>query len=85
VLKTPFHAPKANANYERLMSSLKRECLDHFIILNRRHLTGIVREYAVYYNGKRPHQGINQLVPSDAEERIPVQFGRKSYYSTGNI
>jgi putative transposase len=85
VPKTPFRAPKANAFCKRLMGSLKRECLDHFIILNRRHLTGIVKEYAVYSNGNRPHQGINQLVPSETEGRIPVQFGRKSYFSTGNI
>jgi putative transposase len=85
VLKTPFRAPKANAYSERLMGSLKRECLDHFIILNRRHLTDVVKEYAVYYNGNRPHQGINQLVPSETEGRIPVQLGRKSYFSTGNI
>jgi putative transposase len=84
VMKTPFRTPKANAYCERLMGSLKRECLDHFIILDRRHLTGVVKEYAVYYNGNRPHQGINQLVPSEAEGRIPVQGG-KSYFSTVNI
>jgi putative transposase len=85
VLKTPLRAPKVNAYCERLIGSLKRECLDHFIILNDRHLTGVVNEYAVYYNGKRPHQGINQLIPSEAEGRIPVQFCRKSYFSPGNL
>jgi putative transposase len=77
VLKTPFRAPKANAYCERLMGSLKRECLHNFIFLNRRHLTGFIKEYTVYSNGNRPHQGINQ--------QIPVQFGRKSYFSIGNI
>jgi putative transposase len=68
VLKTPFRTPKANAYCERLMGSLKRECMDHLIILNHRHLKSIVKEYAVFYNGNRPHQGINQ--------RIPAQFDR---------
>jgi putative transposase len=85
VLKTPFRAPKAYAYCERLMGRIKRKCLDHFIILNRRHLTGVVKEYVVYYNGNRPHQGINQLVPSESEGRIPVHFGRRPFFPTGNI
>jgi hypothetical protein len=39
----------------------------------------------VYYTGKRPHQGLDQLIPNEAEGRIPFQFSRKSYFSTGNI
>jgi transposase InsO family protein len=41
-LKTPFQAPKANAHCERLIGSMKRECLDHFLIFNQYHLKGIV-------------------------------------------
>jgi hypothetical protein len=65
--------------------SLSFILLDYLIIFNRRHLTGVVKEYAMYYIGKRPHQGINQLVPSEVEGRIPVHFYRKSFFSTGNI
>lgn len=35
-LRTPFRAPKANAYCERFIGSLKRECLDHMLILHRR-------------------------------------------------
>jgi putative transposase len=69
VLKTPFRTPKANAYSERLMGSLKRECLDNLLIINRRHVTGVVKEYAVYFNGHRPHQGLNQKIPEQSDKK----------------
>jgi transposase InsO family protein len=76
VLKTPFRAPKANAYAERFMGSLKRECLDNFIILNRRHLNGVAKEYALYFNGNRPHQGIGQQIPSQYEKKPIMTTGK---------
>lgn len=64
VLRTPYRAPKANAICERFLGSLERECLDHFIILSRRHMYRIVKEYTYYFNYSRPHQGIDQQIPS---------------------
>jgi putative transposase len=63
VLKTPIAAPKANALCERLMGTLRRECLDHFFILGEAHLKRILKEYVKYYNQQRPHQGIEQQLP----------------------
>ena len=63
VLRTPYRAPKANAICERFLGSLRRECLDHFIILSERHLYHIVKEYTRYFNYARPHQGIDQQIP----------------------
>jgi len=62
-LITPYRAPKANAICERAIGSLKRECLDHTLVLHRRQLQHVVKEYADYYNRSRPHQGIQQRVP----------------------
>ena len=45
------------------MGSLRRECLDHVIILSERHLQRIVTEYIAYFNQMRPHQGIGQRIP----------------------
>ena len=59
ILKTPFHAPKANAICERFLGSVRRECLDHFLILGERHLQRVLQEYVAYFNLDRPHQGIN--------------------------
>jgi putative transposase len=61
VLKTPYRAPRASAICERFLGSLRRECLDHFLILSERHLSRIVKEYRYYYDRSRPHQGIGQF------------------------
>jgi len=67
ILKTPFHAPKANAICERFLGSVRRECLDHFLILSESHLQHILQEYVAYFNQERPHQGIAQQLPAPRE------------------
>jgi transposase InsO family protein len=64
VLKTPVRAPKANAFCERFLGSVRRECLDHVLILGERHLLETLTEYARYFDRARTHQGIGQLVPA---------------------
>jgi putative transposase len=76
-LRTPYRAPRANGVCERFMGSLRRECLDHTLILHRRHLARVVREYTNYFNQERPHQGIGQ--------RIPNFYDRPVSNPTGNI
>jgi len=66
VLKTPFHAPKANAFVERLLGSVRRECLDHVLIFGERHLHTVIRAYVAYYNQYRPHQGLKQGIPASS-------------------
>lgn len=68
VIKTPVRAPRANADCERLMASVRRECLDHMLIINDRHLYRLVDEYVDYYNRARPHQGIGQRIPDPDED-----------------
>jgi putative transposase len=68
VLKTPYKAPKANAICERFLGSLRRECLDHILILSERHLRRVVKEYMEYFNRARPHQGIKQHIPCRPEQ-----------------
>ena len=85
VLKTPFRAPKANAICERFLGSLRRECLDHFLILNERHLHRLVKEYKLYFNCARPHQGIEQHVPCRPERlETPPAHGKLSSRSVLN-
>jgi len=57
VLRTPYKAPRANAVCERFLGSLRRECLDYFLILGEKHLYRVVKEYKQYFNHARPHQG----------------------------
>ena len=49
VLRTPYRAPKANAICERFLGSLRRECLDHILILGEDHLRRTLKEYILYY------------------------------------
>ena len=57
ILRTPVRAPRANAICERFLESVRRECLDHVLILGERHLRRVLREYVAYFNQERPHQG----------------------------
>jgi len=63
-LRTPIRAPKANGIAERLVGTLRRECLDHVFIFNERHLQKVVDEYVDYYNRHRPHQGLDHQSPN---------------------
>ncbi len=57
------HAPWQNAFAERLIASIRRECLDHVIVLNERHLRRLLRAYLAYYNTARPHQSLGNDCP----------------------
>ena len=63
VIKTPAQAPNANAVAERVVRSIRAECLDQLLILNQRHLMSVLRQYVAYYNQRRPHQGLGQALP----------------------
>jgi putative transposase len=71
ILKTPVRAPRTNSYCERLIGSLRRECLDHMLILDRLQLDRIVQEYLDYYNHSRPHQGIGQQIPESLAKDNP--------------
>jgi putative transposase len=49
VIKAPVRAPKARAHAERWVGSVRRECLDRLLILGRRHLAPVLREYTAHY------------------------------------
>ena len=61
---TPVRAPKANAIAERVIGTIRRECLDHLIVLNERHLRRVLREYLAYYDAVRPHQSLGDEPPA---------------------
>jgi transposase InsO family protein len=63
VLKTPFQAPQANAFCERVIGTIRRECLDFLIPLNERHLRGLLKEWVAHYNRGRPHSSLGPGIP----------------------
>jgi transposase InsO family protein len=64
-------SPWQNGHAERLIGSIRRECLDHVIILGETHLRRILHAYADYYNGVRTHRSLNK----DAPISRPIQRG----------
>ena len=48
---------------ERFLGSVRRECLDHFLILHEKQLHRLLKTSVMYYNQARPHQGIRQRIP----------------------
>ena len=59
----PIATPQANAIAERLVGTFRRECLDHLIVVNERHLRYVLREFVRHYNTARPHQALDLEVP----------------------
>src|ERR671938_914735 len=55
-IATPVASPRANAVIERFIGTLRRECLDHLIILDEQYLRSVVTEFVGYYNLERPHR-----------------------------
>jgi len=64
VLLTPLRTPNANAHAERLVRTVRSECLDHLLIVNAPHLERVLRSSVRHYNRHRPHQGLSQEVPA---------------------
>jgi len=74
IIKTPVRAPRANAICERVIGTLRRECLDRMLILGRRHLEAVLSEYVEHYNSHRPHRSLSQRSPS-ALDTTPAHIG----------
>jgi len=55
---TPIRAPNANAVAERWVGTVRRECLDHLLIVGRPHLVHVLRAYVEHYNQHRPHRSL---------------------------
>jgi putative transposase len=61
----------ANAVCERFLGSVRRECLDHFLIFHEKQLSRLLQAYVVSFNQARPHQGIRQQIPDPSALSAP--------------
>jgi transposase InsO family protein len=64
VIKAPVRSPRANAHAERFVQTVRTECLDWTLVLGRRHLEAVLRQYVRHYNQQRPRRGLNLCVPA---------------------
>ena len=71
-IKTPVRAPRANATAERFVRTVRTECLDWLLIINRRHLERVLRVFADHYNAHRPHRALNLKPPDPAARKLRV-------------
>jgi putative transposase len=61
-IRTPVRSPRANAYAERFVRTIRQECLDHVLVVSRRHLESVLADFVRHYNKARPHRGL-QLAP----------------------
>ena len=71
IVKTPVRAPQANTIAERFVRTVRSECLDWLLILNRRHLERVLRIYVEHYNTSRPHRAL-KLRPPQSQPPPPA-------------
>ncbi len=62
-VRLPFRSPNMNAHVERLIQSVRTECLDHFVVVGTRHLDHLLAEYINYHNRQRPHSSLGFATP----------------------
>jgi putative transposase len=81
VLKTPVRTPQANAFCERLVGTIRRECLDFVIPINERHVRAVLKEWVGHYDRGRPHASLGPGIPDarleqstdeSSDRRIPA-------------
>jgi transposase InsO family protein len=82
------YSPNMNAYAERFVRTIRRECLDYFVIFTQTQLGNILRQFMHYYNSQRPHMGISGQIPQQqsppqilgAIHKMPVLGGLHNHY-----
>ena len=70
VIRTAVRAPNMNAVAKRFVVSVRRELLDHVLLVDDQYLASLLRRYQSYFNESRPHQGLNQRLTGVEEHHV---------------
>jgi hypothetical protein len=76
-VKTAPRSPWQNPYVERLIGTLRRECLDHVVVLNETHLRRLLSGYLIYYHGARTHLSLEKDTPEPRPVERPDQGGNR--------
>jgi|SRR5580765_4071382 len=72
VVRSPVANPKANSICERVIGTIRRECLDWMLPMSEAHLRSILRDLVTHHNGGRPHSALGPGVPGPPREAARV-------------
>ena len=84
-VRTAFRSPWQSPYVERLIGSIRRECVDHVIVLNETHLMRILKDYFAYYHESRPHLSLDRNVPTPRAIEGPQQGDVVSIPQVGGL
>ena len=79
------HSPWQNPFMERLVGSIRRECLDHVIVLSEAHLLAILRSYFAYYHRARTHLSLGKDAPDTRPIQLPPAGEIVSFPEVGGL
>jgi putative transposase len=84
VLRSPVASPKANSICERVIGTVRRECLDWMIPMSEVHLRSILKEWTIHYNRGRPHSALGPGVPDPPKESVQVPKSESRHRLAGS-
>ena len=84
-VKITPRSPWQNPFAERVIGSIRRDCLDHMISLGKSHLRRVMKEYVGYYNESRAHQSLAGNSPVPREVEAPSQGEVVSFPFLGGL
>ena len=83
VLKSPPQSPKANSICERVIGTIRRECLDWLIPMTEAHLREILKTWVSHYNGGRPHSSLGPGLPGPPNTVVATERPSNSRHWLG--
>jgi hypothetical protein len=78
-------SPWQNPYAERLIGSIRRECLDHVIVLSERHLRRVLNGYLAYYHGARTHLSLKKDAPMPRRIQMPMEGRVVTFAEVGGL